>query len=145
MGQLRRPVRSVRAHPEATEHPLIRKPQFGTTVSEAEHHPALRRQVVARFINPELAAHSQVSDQCLLIIQWQPQILAPASRSGKRAALQSGGKTCFAARLAADRAWVQDPNGADRPAGDRLSQSPTNHLDLRKFGHPRFRCSGSAQ
>ena len=86
-------------------------------------------------LHEQLPAHAQVAEQGVPVVQGQPEVLAaspggldPASGEGQREALGT-------ARVAADRARVEDVDPGDGPAEHVAGEARPDDLDLGELGH----------
>ena len=96
----------------------------------------VRRRRRFRAGDDQLAAHAQVDEQRRLVVERQPQELAPPAGARDRAVDQASGELPLPARLAAHRAVAQHPRTSDAPASDVRIEAQADGLDLGEFRHP---------
>ena len=83
----------------------------------------------------ELAAHAEVAEQCVAVVEGQPEVLAPATGVLDAPAGQRGREPSRTARVAAYGTGVQHLDRGDDGAEHVAGQPGADHLDLGQLRH----------
>ncbi|GAB3871983.1 hypothetical protein GCM10027610_136640 [Dactylosporangium cerinum] len=86
-------------------------------------------------LHEQLAGHPEVTDEGVLVVEREPQVLAAALDGTDEPAGEDVGEVDGAGQVAADRPRVQHLDGRDAPAGDPFVESAADGLDLGKLRH----------
>ena len=94
---------------QPAEHPLVDEPQLAASAAPSRREPHPQVPLVGRAgrLDQHLAAHAEVAEQGVAVVERQPEVLAAAAGGLDPAAGQRGGEAGRAARVAAYRAGVQ--------------------------------------
>jgi hypothetical protein len=119
------------------ERSLVRKAQVRAAVGERKAGADVRRQRAIRVTDQQLAAHAQVGQHRLTIVQGEPEVLTAAFGLLKRTAGHGGLEPGRAPWVAADGSRVHDPGSLHRPSHGVPFKARTDGLNLGKLGHER--------
>ena len=117
------------------ERALVGEAQVGAAVGEREADADVRVKGTVGVADQELAAHPQVREQRLRIIEGEPEVLAAAFGAQERAAGHRGGEPVWPGKVAAYRPRVHDLGRGDRATDDVLLNPGADGLDLGQFWH----------
>ena len=96
---------------QPAEHPLVDEPQLvdppNFRAGQRETDPQVPLVGGAGGLHEHLAAHAEVAEQGVAVVERQPEVLAAPAGGLDPAAGQGGGEAGGPARVAADRARVQ--------------------------------------
>jgi hypothetical protein len=142
---LGRQLGSTRSERHPAEGALIEKVDVRTVVVENESDAQVRvsddRVCAGALVgrcrrrdrsgpDPELAAHAQVRDHGITVVQRPPQVLAPPAHRGDRMAGKDGPKVGRTAGMPAHGTIVEDLD-VGHPAADQMGgQSAADDLDF---------------
>ncbi len=118
---------------QLAEGPGVDEAQLAAVV-EGDDHVGVLLHRVADLGAQELAAHPQVGDQDVAVVEVHQQELALAPDPVDPPSLQAGDELLVAG-VAAHRAQAGDDHLADPPAGELLLQVAADGLDLGKLRH----------
>ena len=136
--------RDQRRDHQVAERALVGEAEVGAAVGEREAGADVRRELAVGLADQQLAAHAEVREECLVIVEGEPHVLAAAFRAGERAADHRGGEPGRAGGVAADRARVKDLGGGDGAADHVAFEARADGLDLGQLRHRRRRPSRAA-
>jgi len=112
------------------EGPLVGEAEVGAAVGEGEPGPYVRRQRPVRVADQQLAAHPQVGEERLVVVDNEPEVFPASFRAPERTARQGRRKAIGAGEMAAHRPRVQHLDTGDRTAHDVAVKTRTYGLDL---------------
>ena len=116
---LPRQLGAARRELQPAEHALVDESELRTTVGEVEQHPCIGQQRCVRIVDAELAAHAQMDEQRIGVVQGQPEVLPAATGNTDPASNKIGGEGVRTGQVIAHRPGVQNMHRTDRAAGDR--------------------------
>ena len=104
-----RQVRAPGRDRQPAEHPLVDEPHLAALVGALEREPDPQVPLVGRRgrLDQDLAAHAEVAEQRVAVVERQPEVLAAAAGRLDPAAGQRRGEAGRAARVTAHRTRVQ--------------------------------------
>jgi hypothetical protein len=114
---------------------LVGEAQVWAAVGEREAGADVRVERTAGVADQELAAHPQVREQRLAVVEGEPEVLAAPFGAQERAACHRGGEPVWSRKVAAHRPRVHDLGRGDRAAHDVLLNPGADGLDLGQFWH----------
>lgn len=91
----------------------------------------LARQLGGGGVHPELAAHPEVRQDRIAVLQRQPQVLAAPARLAEAASGQGGGKVLGPGSVTPNRTRMEDAHGVHPTARDDGRETAPDGLDLR--------------
>ncbi len=86
-------------------------------------------------LHEQLAAHAEVAEEGVTVVEGQPQVLAAAPGRLDAAPGQGVGEPRGAARVAAHGAGMEDVDPGDGGAEDVALEAGPDDLDLGELGH----------
>ena len=135
VGDFGRQLGASRRERKPTEHALIDEAQPRLAVGEGEDDSGVGHQRRVRSSEPELPTHAQVSQDCVAVGEWQPQILAAPARLGE---CPPGGlqlEVFGPGEVPTYWPWMKYVYPNDLAPGDAVRETAAYDLDLRKLGH----------
>jgi hypothetical protein len=109
---------------------LVGEAEVSAAVGEGEPGPHVRRKRPVRVADQKLAAHPQVGEERLIVVDNEPEVFPASFRALERTAGQGRGKAIGASEMAAHRPRVQHLDTGDRTAHDVAVKTRTDGLDL---------------
>jgi hypothetical protein len=118
-----------------TESPLVAKAQVRAAVGEREAGTHVRGQRAVRITDQHLAAHAEVRQQRLVVIECEPEVLTAAFGVLDRASRQGSREPVRARRVAAHGARMEHLGGGNGTSGHVELQALADGLYLGQFRH----------
>ena len=132
---LRRQLGATGGDRQAAEHPLVGEPQLDVGCVQDEPDPQVPLGGGVGRLDEELTAHAEVSEQCVAVVERQPEVLAPPAGALDPATGQRGGEALRPARVAAHGPRVQYLDAGDGAAHCVPLEAHAHHFDLGQLGH----------
>ena len=125
------------APPTETERPpnIRWSTKRSSPVAEVEADPQVALVGGSALLHQQLAAHPEVAEEGVAVVEREPEVLAAAQGALEPATGQRGGEAGRAAQVAAYRTGVQDGDRLDGAADDVAGQAVADGLDLGQLGH----------
>jgi hypothetical protein len=114
---------------------LVGEAQVGAAVGEREAGADVRIEGTVLVADQELAAHPQVREQRLRVVEDEPEVLAAPFRAQEGTAGHRGGEPVRAGDVPAYRPEVEHLGRGDRTAHDMALDPGADGLNLWQFRH----------